>query len=298
MRWWCINGCSSLVRKGTLDKEIWIGPVIDMALENSWLMDVIFALSATHIAAESNKPSERSAYASLALEYQSRAIAAARPPLEDVNAVNCHALFAFTVLNIPTSIVLAQLPIGMNDLGRSPVESIVISGQWIQSLIGLMARAEKWLRSGVFHLAFDKCDDPNQYDESFRPAMQRLLSLLTRSKYADRGYSKQFDLFSRGIELLESYFCRERSMAIGWPAELGTEFFQQVHARDSMALLLTMHWGVLLHSLEMWWGSFTGKRLVDQIGRDLRSCECEQTQEAIHWARVQVGLDIKKTWSQ
>jgi hypothetical protein len=297
MRWWCVRGYAALVRKGTLDREIWIGRVVDMALDYPWLMDIIFGLSATHIAAESSKPSERSAYTSLALEYQSRAIAAARPSLEDVNSTNCHALFAFTVLNIPTSIVLAQLPVGANDLGRSPVESIVISGQWITSLISLMNGAEKWLRGGPFQLAFDKCDDPNMYDESFRPAMQRLLSLLTRSKYAGRGYSKQFDLFSRGVELLESYFCREKSMAIGWPAELGTEFFEQVHAKDSFALLLTMHWGVLLHSLEMWWGSFTGKRLVDQISRDFSECENDQTREAIHWARVQVGLDIKMTWS-
>lgn len=298
MRWWCVNACESLVRKGTLDREIWLGPVVDMALEHDWLMNVIFALSATHIAAESRKSSDCSAYASLALEYQSRAIAAARPSIEDVNEANCHALFAFTLLNIPTSIVLAQLPIGVNDLGRSPVESIVISGQWIQSLMGLMNGAEKWLRNGVFKLAFDKCDDPSMYDESFRPAMQRLLSLLTHSKYAERGHTKQFDLFSRGIELLEQYFCREKSMAIGWPAELGAAFFQEVHKQNSMALLLTMHWGVLLHQLEMWWGTFTGKRLVDQIGRDLSDCDSELTREAIHWARVQVGLDIKMTWSR
>lgn len=208
------------MRKHTLDIEVWLGPVVDMALKYGWLMDVILSLSATHIAAETNKPTLRSAYASLALEYQSKAVAAARPHLQDVGSENCHALFAFTILNIPISIIVAQLPIGPLEQGRSPVDSIIISAQWIQWLTGLMAKSEEWLRTGCFKLAYEKCDDPSMYDEAYRPATQRLLSLLMQSKYVGREYTKEFDLFSRGIELLETYFLREKNTAVSTPFPL------------------------------------------------------------------------------
>ena len=216
MRWWCTHACRSLVRTSatTPDVDLWLGPALDMAFEYSFLMDVILAVSATQIAAESKKPSDRSAYASLALEYQSRAITAARPQLMDVGPTNCHALFAFSVLNIPTSIILAQLPIGISDVGKSPVESILVSAQWIESIVGLMVNAEQWLRHGPFIVAFDRCADSDGYDEKYRPAMKRLFSLLAQSEYADRAHAKQFDLFSRGIELLEAYFLREKAMAV------------------------------------------------------------------------------------
>ncbi|ETN37376.1 uncharacterized protein HMPREF1541_08367 [Cyphellophora europaea CBS 101466] len=277
-----------------MDAHIWQGVVTDLGLKFSFLMDVMLALSATQIAAEADSAQARSTYTSIALEYQNSAVIAARPELLNVCADNCNALFGFTILNIPTSVVLAQLPTGGEDTGKSPLESIVISSEWISCLVSLMTAAEPWLRHGPFKEAYDNCDDPEMYDETMRQPMQRLTSLLARSKYAGREYTQQFKMFSHAVELLEERAMRSRSMSIAWPAEIGDVFVQMLKERDQMALMITLHWGVVLHSLKNWWTDFTGKRLVDQISQELPR-ESGVAEEAVRWARIHVGLDSQET---
>lgn len=298
MRQWCMHSCKSVHRPETLDIQIWLGIVTDLALEHGFLMDIILAVSATQIAAEATSDRKRSLYTSVALEYQNSAVVAAREQLPHVNQDNCHALFGFTVLNIPTSVVLAQLPTGGHDTGKSPRDSIVISSEWLFCLVSLMVVGEQWLRHGPFRNAYDKCDDPELYDDSMRAPMRRLTSILARSVYAGRDYVEQFRMFSHAVELLEDRFVRTKTMAIAWPADIGEAFVKHLENNNQMALLITMHWGVLLHSLNMWWASFTGKRLVEQISTELSpGVSCSEVRESIQWARIQVGLDIQKTWT-
>jgi hypothetical protein len=298
MRQWCLHSCKSMHRPDTLDSKIFVGYATDLALNHGFLMDIILAVSATQIAAETASDQIRASYTSLALEYQNSAVAAARDQLLHVNADNCSALFTFTVLNIPTSVVLAQLPIGGQDTARSPKESILISSEWIMALVTLMTAGEEWLRAGPYREAFDKCDDPSAYDDTMRAPMHRLTAILACSKYAGRDYIEQFRMFSHAVELLEENFVRSKTMSIAWLAEIGEKFVQHMDLGNQMALLITMHWGVLLHSLSMWWASFTGKRLVDEISSDLNKKALTPDEiESIQWARVQVGLDIQKTWS-
>lgn len=298
MRQWCMHSCKSLHRPGTLDEQIWTGAVTDLGLKHAFLVDMMLALSATHIAAETANKKTRAMYISMALEYQNSAVCATRDELLDINERNCTALFGFTILNIPTSVVLAQLPMGAEDTGKSPLDSLVISSEWITSLVALMTVGERWLKQGPFKGAYDQCDDPDSYDEAMRPPMQRLTTILARSVYAGRGYSEQFRMFSSAVELLEERFIRSKSMSIAWPAEVDGAFLQYLQKGNSMALMITMHWGVLLHHLDMWWASFTGKRLVEQISSELTTnMECPEGKEAVQWARIQVGLDIEKTWT-
>lgn len=298
MRQWCMHSCRSLHRPGTLDDKMWTGMVTDLGLKHGFLMDVMLALSATHISAETTNKSRRATYISLALEYQNSAVVAARQELLDINENNCHALFGFTILNIPVSVVLAQLPTGTQDTGKSPLDSLVISSEWIACLVTLMTVGARWLRHGPFKGAYDSCDDPDTYDEAMRPPMQRLTSILARSVYAGRGHSEQFRMFSHAVEILEERFIRSKSMSIAWPAEVDEAFLQYLQKGNRMALMITMHWGVLLHHLDMWWASFTGKRLVEQISSELTpEMECAEGKEAVQWARIEVGLDIEKTWT-
>lgn len=301
MRQWCMHSCRTLHRPESLDQKMWLGFVTDLGLKHGFLMDIILALSATHIAAEATNNRTRATYTSLALEYQNSGVGAARDELLHVNEDNCHALFSFTILNIPTSVVLAQLPTGGQDTAKSPLESIVISSEWISCLVSLMSAGERWLRHGPFRDAYDKCDDPDSYDDAMRPSMQRLTGILARSKYAGRGYSDEWRMFSHAVELLEERFIRSKSMSIAWPAEIDEAFIVHLQNGNKMALMITMHWGVLLHRLGMWWASFTGKRLVEQISRglnaELAELECPDAKEAVQWARIEVGLDIEKTWT-
>ena len=297
MRQWCLHSCKSLHRPDTLDFKVFVGYSTDLALKHGFLMDMVLAVSATQIAAETTNERVRASYTSLALEYQNSAVVAARDQLLQVNADNCNALFTFTILNIPTSVVLAQLPIGGQDTAKSPRQSIVISSEWIMRLASLMTAAEPWLRQGPYKEAYDSCDDPSAFDDTMRAPMNRLTSILACSKYAGREYVELFRMFSHAVELLEHNFVRSKTMSIAWLAEIGEKFVQHMDWGNQMALLITMHWGVLLHSLDMWWASFTGKRLVDEISTDLQKepLTADET-ESIRWARVQVGLEVQKTW--
>jgi hypothetical protein len=276
-----------------MDCLIWTGPATDIALQHPFVLDIMLALSATHIASEAKEQDKRATYLHLALEYQNQAVVKARDQLHNVCETNCNALFAFTTLNFPTSVVLAQLSSSDAEPARSPLDSVLISSEWLRCLLSIMLIGEPWIRAGPFKDAYDNCDGEDAYNDSMRPAMQRLVSILATSDYATRDKGQHFKIYSNAVEMLEDHFIRSQHMAIAWPGEVGPAFIQQLQARDGMAMLIAMHWGVLLYSLDMWWASFTGKRLVDQISRDLQALEChDNTSKAIEWARLQVGLEV------
>ncbi|RYZ15753.1 MAG: hypothetical protein EOP49_52615 [Sphingobacteriales bacterium] len=78
--------------------------------------------------------------------------------------------------------------------------------------------------------------------------------------------------------------------AIPWIVRVKPEFLGAVRDGDAVARAVFMQWGVLLDQFhELWWASFAGKLLVEEI-----ACTLDQVgdgwEEITKWSREQAGL--------
>jgi hypothetical protein len=62
---------------------------------------------------------------------------------------------------------------------------------------------------------------------------------------------------------------------------------------DELALLVTAHWGVLVHQIDQdrrWWARNAGRRVVNAIAQQMKP-ENPEYADALAWTRSQVELD-------
>jgi len=82
----------------------------------------------------------------------------------------------------------------------------------------------------------------------------------------------------------------ERGPILAWLALVDPVFVGYLHDRESLSLLVFLHWGVLLHHLgDLWWASNAGRLLVDEISGILHT-RGDEWDERTRWAREKVGL--------
>lgn len=106
---------------------------------------------------------------------------------------------------------------------------------------------------------------------------------------------RTYEICSKTIEDLEVCF-RLRSkdkmvVCFRWLALLEQSFLQRISRREPLALLITMHWAVLLDRLgqEKWWAKSSGKTIVAEASKLLSATKPEWL-SIMSWVHRQVGL--------
>lgn len=120
--------------------------------------------------------------------------------------------------------------------------------------------------------------------------LRKLLSLASKNS--------RVDVHKHAVEKLIVCFDRLTSVdalgtILGWPALNGMDFLSLLEQRDRLALLITAHWGAVLHlTNHRWYLRNTGKRVVEATTLQLQQQgPGEGYAESLAWVRMRVGLD-------
>jgi len=272
------------------------------ALDYDYLLSAILSMSALHISTTA-LPSQSKGYQLAALEYQNLAITAFQAEHRSATSEAYHALFAFSIVNL---ILAVALPSRLDrDTGRtSIVDSLVTLFKLLRGTASIVTSARTFLQSGPFSNFVRRTAERESGNlEPYTQAAFRRLRLLRDEDYAVRSASADHSLdavymyesITKAIESLEYCFSIHSVDKLGasfrWLAMLEPAIVDGISNLDPLALLITMHWAILLDGLsgEKWWARSSGKALAAEITKILTPQKPEWL-SAMSWAHREVGL--------
>ncbi|KAH6687969.1 hypothetical protein F5X68DRAFT_206614 [Plectosphaerella plurivora] len=196
-----------------------------------------------------------------------------------------HIVGLFNLLNGATTLGLAHV----NAILRSPMTSLHSIGIPDQSILDVETRGVL-ARLNSINDALHARDNPDEIRPD--PPLGPLV---------DPEPLTAHETYRRAIHHLGSCFAEDargviRSYCSSYPGWNGKAFGHAVVAHDPMALVIIMHWGVLLDRLgkQMWWATSIGYGLVAELSDLLQHTDMMMLQEvvdAIAWTRRQVGFN-------
>ncbi|KAH7407239.1 hypothetical protein BKA64DRAFT_410668 [Cadophora sp. MPI-SDFR-AT-0126] len=286
MHYWFTKTSSSFTTDHT---DLFRGHAVEEALKHEHLADSIFALASLHIASETIDPVSAAAYVSVALRYQNNAVSSFRSALQSVTQSNCDALFFSSVLIVACAMVSPLLPAGAHDAVRSPLESMLLSYDFLNGVRSVIDISRQWLESGPcrdIFMARRRLQTP--VADEFKGPFQRLQKL---NNTCIGPANPLYETYQHAIQQLERCFLEGRTSAVvAWLVQAGKDFVTALQKGERMALMIFMYWGVLLdRSDEMWWAKYSGKRIVEELFGNFDGYG-NDWEEATKWASVQVGL--------
>ncbi|KAF9888604.1 hypothetical protein FE257_008536 [Aspergillus nanangensis] len=277
--------------------------VVEEALTYPWLMDSLLALTSLHIASELVSDNDTygghvalaAEYASDALSYQNKAVPSFREALADISESNCDALFACSLILMASAGVSPLLQAKFEDMegadgksgGIHRTQALMSLFHFVKGIHSVIDGAHPWLANGPFKNAiWTHSDDAwmSSPPES-HPVTRRLKRLCEQVE------SQTGSVYDRAIRLLAACFLKDEMMTIPWLVVAGQGFVNEVEKQDHMALLILMHWGVLLNQMDsLWWARLSGRKIVMDLVMDI--AEHKEWDEVIGWATESVGLSI------
>ncbi|CZR65702.1 related to regulatory protein involved in control of sterol uptake [Phialocephala subalpina] len=271
------------------DQNLWQVFAVEEALKFDFLMKEIFALAALHKATE--KPELALEYVSHALEWQNQALALSRSALQNVTQENSGAVFIFSIMTMIFAIVPSDSVPGVSL--KNPLESILLLFEFQKGTASVADLCRKWLESGPFRWIFESKSPKNiiSVDEDYNTALIRLKEL--NNEYVTTNTTSPA-IFAHAISSLS--FCSDGSKGriLAWLAMAGQDFMTHLKEKEPMALLILLHWAVLMKNLnDLWWARNAGRRLVEDVAVALENVAFESGPnysskwvETVEWARL------------
>ncbi|QDS67906.1 hypothetical protein FKW77_008395 [Venturia effusa] len=297
--------------------------VPECALEHDYLLYGIFAMSALDLIIGGTVADETQTqmHFQAALEYYDRASASFRRQLSNITSENFHSMYMFAFLAAAMYMARPLCPLEQRNrpsegvMGRAAVVMKLLmacSGLGEQN-IGLMLDANgisgSSMKTTITAVA-DVLRSPQYLGTSIEDALTRLTNLIDMDAFLNwRG-----DAFSTSSSLTASHHNAVRwlrvsfgmeakysetvmGFCLAWPALAGKEFVDAFSRADVMAMLIVMHWAVLLDRLGSiaWWAASMGRDLVHEISTTVLQSKAREDigtemHQSIEWARRQVGL--------
>jgi len=280
---WSTDTYRSLIFQGD-DESIWREVIPHTALDFDYLLNAIFAISALHISTMSNS-SRSKTYQLAALEYQNLAITAFRVQDSRNSSEISQSMCAFSILNLVLAVAFPSY------LDRSTGKSSIFDNlttlfELLQGTNSIISSARTSLLNGPFgnfvrqssHMqAEDLSPSTKQAFEKLRILRDEEYSALSVSASSTLDAANMYESTSKAIEKLEVCFGLRTGnklvVCFRWFATLDAGFVKRIGNLDPLALLITMHWAILLADIgrEKWWARSSGKALVAEISGILSS---------------------------
>ncbi|CRK15715.1 hypothetical protein BN1723_010765 [Verticillium longisporum] len=145
------------------------------------------------------------------------------------------------------------------------------------------------------------------YPDSQKPTRATLLHAEQPQQQPQQGPPvSRHEMYRRAVFDLGTCFAEDATGLVpghsaSFPSVAGPGFAAAVGGGEPLALLVVMHWGVLLHrmGLRCWWAAGVGACLVAELSEALPETELAflpAAQEGVAWARGEVGLDVWGAW--
>jgi len=289
--------------------------------KHDFLLDQVLALAALDLAVTSSPAGALAShaapdYAGAAVEYYDRSIAAygSEPSVTEENHL---AMYCFAGLT-PVIQIGLRLCLPSETGGRqSALKSAKDLFELMNGAVSVAKLSWHWLKAGALPSVTAVLNQQIQLDlldDDTNAAIARLRSINEHMHTSHHGKdiigpsgSVGYTSYNEAIRHLEGIFAKDvdgsiRGLCMAWPSQAGDTFKWAVGQSEPFALLLLMHWGVLLDRLGgqgAWWVGETGKDLVVELSDALQCQEAKspvtstpEWQSGISWARQQVGLSL------
>lgn len=277
----------------TSDFHVWQMVIPRQALEHDFLMSGVLAVAALHTAT-SIEPLAALSYIDTALEYHNMAFAPFRQALDHLTPLNCDAVFAHSIITTVVGIALPRLT-ATRDESSNMTENIIVVFELLQGVKKIFWISEPWLHTKLFtpRHEFWKASVA-ELDEGTAAALTKLAKLNDDSM---ANFDPEEHRINRdAIALLRRCFSRHANAAdaasvLTWLAAVDKDFVDRLRRRKAFPLLILMHWGVLLGSLDgqMWWARNSGKALIIELLTALHP-GVFQWEGAQLWPKQKMGL--------
>ncbi|KAI1273922.1 hypothetical protein F5Y07DRAFT_229118 [Xylaria sp. FL0933] len=301
------------------------------ALRYDFLLNGIFVAAALHRSTMSQEPEAR-AYFNLAMELYDSASRSFRIHLGKMDPATHHVLYIYSSMTAFINIAFSQCNYTegneLNTLSTVAVAFDLLNGsvniaqtdfqRLLDSPVPLRAYLNYGLASSVAlhpgtRVALARLHDLNELYHSSRyqgttPASSDELSVAT-TPHSDTVSTVSITPatpWKVAIGLLQHCFAEEqrailRGFCFVFPGGAGPDFTAAIKASDPMALLILMHWSVLIERVgdEYWWAKELGRRLAIGIWKTMQlfpprapspAILTPEWGESINWVCSQLGL--------
>ncbi|OAQ96157.1 hypothetical protein LLEC1_02116 [Akanthomyces lecanii] len=238
--------------RGAARQNVWQLVVPRLALEHSYLMHQILAMSAFHLV--TLHPGRRGHYSVLATNHQDEAIRGLRQVLTTVDEKNCHAVFATSSL-LCIGVFASSAASVQN--GLPGVDNLLEVFSMVRGMHSLLQRHEHIIRDGPLGPILRL--DHHQSETRLLSSIVRLAkdlrmhhATLPSTEASCRGAA------NRLVECIEhanaSTDIPELRVATTWPIGLAREYLDLLRLRDSAAnVVLSLYCQILEHVGSRYW---------------------------------------------
>jgi len=280
------------------------------ALRYDFLMDAILAVAALDMAHElgADAPSR---YGRAALEYYDHALRSLHAELgRGIDQENYLAVFIGSLMIGAISVHAPKYSRDAADKSMTALETTYLLFDMMKGNQSVVVTCLGYIVKGPIRMdAWDPVGPLHLLDEGTKSAMARLRRLNDQAHpdsvsgdqdggYADILSQEPHTAYRSAIKYLEDIYARDmdgkiKAACIAWPGFSGPYFMTAIRRSEPLALLILMHWAVLMHRLgrDTWWAE--GQDLVDEITAMFRSSQLSPSDElkaSINWAREQSDL--------
>lgn len=246
-------------------------------------------------------------YAQLAMEYYDKGSASFREELSDINEENSTALYMFSSL---AWIISMAVPHDRNRhyhekgiLERTSMLMDLIMGSSLIALRSIKAIFTGPLAESIQFVisSFLEVEEPDTLSSDDVDAFTRLHSLSDQvpPTATINSITYQNAILQLRVLWREDIKANVRGIAIAFPSLATGDFAIAVNESQPMALLILMHWAIMLDKLDrvdqVWWARSVGQDLVVEISDRLLQSTGDVTMlpefwESVRWAREKVDL--------
>ncbi|KAK6956739.1 hypothetical protein Daesc_002019 [Daldinia eschscholtzii] len=280
------------------------------ALNYDFMLNCLFAIASLQIARTTGEANSRK-YVNAALEYYNRGSTSFRSHLGNMNADNCHVLYMFSAVAIAVHLTIPQqFSQSTSMLDLASVAFDLVNGSTSIGMLGM-----PWLLNSPFPLRIMLSRigaSKDLIEPDIKAALDRLHSLNSQQhagtpkpieSFEEEGTIRivhDYELYQIVIQGLEMSYAEEAAGVLegfgaGFPGFAGKKFASLVGRRDPFALLIVLHWTILLNSIHVrfWWLQSIAAPLGQEISDFLRTSHPSlaiEWADAISWALNRLGL--------
>lgn len=273
--------------------HVWQIVIPRLALQYDFLMNGILALAALHIATTTESPTSL-AYIDTALQYHNLSFAPFRGAIDNLTPQNCEAVLAQSIVTTVIGIALPRVT-APRDENTNMTENMLVVFELLQGVKKIIHIGRSWIKINLYSRQRDLYESgPTELDSDVSTAIDRL-AMLNEETVANID-AQQYHINKDVIDNLRHCYTlyqnsQDPGEVLAWLAAVDKEFVDNVRRRQPLALLILMHWGVLLHELDgrWWWAQNSGKSLVLELLRVLGTPDARWT-ECLSWPQRRMGL--------
>ncbi|KAJ5648770.1 hypothetical protein N7490_005142 [Penicillium lividum] len=274
------------------EMQVWQIHVPRLALQFEFLMNGILALAALHIASTLEPPASF-AYMDAALHYHNLTFAPFRASIDHLTEQNCEAVLAQSIITTVFGIALPRVT-AVRGESSSMTENIIVLFELLQGVKNIITIGRPWIKLNLYPNQNGLKSDGPSLDGGTQAALDRLAMLNDESLSTIN--TDQHLINKEVISHLHHCFAmysnaRGPANTLAWLCAVDKEFVDNVRRRQPLALLVLMHWAVLLGELDgqWWWARNSGRALVSELLLIMQPGD-DRWADSLAWPQRTMGL--------